>query len=381
MIYQKIQEELERRKAKSLYRTLSPPHGIDFSSNDYLGLSQEPKLIEAFQRGLKLYGLGSTASRLIRGHRNIIEEWENQFARFLQTKDALMVANGFTANLGLIDALSDKQTIIFTDRLNHASILDGIRLSGAKRIYYRHLDLEDLKNQLEKYKSHPKKILVSETVFSMDGDILPVEEYIKLAKDYQAITILDESHAFGVFGNRGQGISYGREVDFRIYTMGKALGLEGGMIVCSHPLAKDFLINCMRNFVFSTAPMPAVAYTALEALDILMSEPHRIQKVLTNAKYIIDKLQFFPTSYLKFNSDTSQFSQIIPILLPSEEVAILYSQKLKEKGLDVRAIRPPTVPTPRLRISVHSHHTLNELYLLAESLQEIYFSLQITNPA
>ncbi len=371
--YSFAHKQLNHKKVKNRFRELKPPIGIDFCSNDYLGLSKDVRIVEALIAGIRIYGAGSTASRLIRGHRDVYENLEEEFSDLTGGDSALFVANGFTANIGILEAIADAGTLVFTDRLNHASILDGIRISGAKKIYYKHLDLEDLRKQLEKYRSSKHKILVSETVFSMDGDILPLPEYLKLAEEFDAVVILDESHALGVFGKNGGGLSceeayiesgIRERIDFRIYTLGKALGLEGGVIVFGRSGMKEYLINTMRNFIFSTAPLPAIAYAGIYACGILKSEPERIASVLKNAENFRSLIQDLPFQL------TNSSSQIIPVLIPSEVQALAVAQYVQDRGIDIRAIRPPTVPISRIRISIHADHRQEELESLASALKE-----------
>ncbi|MCC5816425.1 MAG: 8-amino-7-oxononanoate synthase [Leptospira sp.] len=372
--YQSIQKELSSRDEKNLRRSLYVPQGIDFCSNDYLGLAKDSRIHNALMEGIGIYGAGSTASRLVRGHSEAFVSLERKFSFLSQGMGALFVANGFTANLGLMDAIADLRTVVFCDRLNHASILDGIRLSGAKRVYYDHLDMNDLRAKLEKHRSAKRKILISETIFSMDGDALPIEEYVKLAEEFDVILVLDETHAVGVFGKMGGGLSCDEKfldaeliprIDFRIYTMGKALGLEGGLIVYNNESSKDFLINCMRNFIFSTAPMPAIAHAGITACEILFNNPDLVAKPLLNSDYFRKSIQGLAVE------QTNSISQIIPLILNSEEQALSVSKQLQDRGLDVRAIRPPTVPSSRLRISIHADHKKEELDRLSETLFEI----------
>lgn len=371
-----IQAELEKRKEKDLYRSLSLPSGIDFCSNDYLGLSKDIRIHQALHEGIEIYGAGSMASRLVRGHRDAYENLESSFARMVQGKDALFVANGFTANLGLLDSIADLQTIVFCDRLNHASILDGIRLSGAKRVYYNHLDMDDLRNKLNHHKERKKKIIVSETVFSMDGDVLPIKKFIELAMEFDCVTVLDETHAVGVFGEKGGGVSCDKgllnptqidRIDFRIYTMGKALGLEGGLIVFNDSILKEYMINSMRGFIFSTAPLPAIAYAGLKSIEIINQDDGLREKVLLNARKFLELIQD-----LCFEGISSA-SQIVPVIFDSEKLALQAAENIRSQGLDVRAIRPPTVPTPRLRISIHADHEKADLDRLADALKGVHF--------
>ena len=318
-----IKKELDLILSKNRFRSLKLPNGIDLSSNDYLCLSQNSKVKNALIAGIEFYGAGSGASRL---------------------------------NLGLIDTLSDPRTIIFTDRLNHASILDGIRISGAVKKYFRHKDMNHLQELLEKSDTNSRKIIVSETVFSMDGDSADVTELIRLKKEFNACLILDEAHALGVFGKEGAGVACLTlnskyelsDIDFRVYTGGKSLGLEGSFIATSH-LYKEYLINTMRTFIFSTAPIPAIAYALSTSIDLAIEMEKERTRILENARILRNGLKEIGLETL------SSDSQIVPVVLYEEALAMQTASFLQEKGFDIRAIRPPTVKESRLRISVNAN--------------------------
>ncbi|MCB1156785.1 MAG: 8-amino-7-oxononanoate synthase [Leptospiraceae bacterium] len=356
MVEDYFQQELENIQSKNRYRRLKAPTGMDFSSNDYLCLSQHPEIMESLHRGIKLFGAGSTASRLIRGHRAIYEKTEENFSGWVSATSSLYVMNGYLANLGLLDCISHKDSEIFCDRLNHASILDGIRLSGTKVRYYRHLDMSHLEELLQKSEAKTK-IIVSETVFSMDGDLADLQELLRLKQKHEAILILDEAHALGVFGNRGQGLANDKaflspdlleKVDFRVYTCGKSMGLQGAFISCSRKEHKKFLINRMRPFIFSTAPMPAIAYAVNKSINLIKRSKEQRTKILENAEFFRQKLK--EKGYNTLNSK----SQIIPVILKDEEEALYKAGICQEEGFDVRAIRPPTVKQSRLRLSINA---------------------------
>lgn len=364
-----FEEELQKIKNKNLYRSPQTPLGIDLASNDYLGLKNHKDIIDSFQSGLVEYGMGSGASRLVSGHRSIIDDWEKGFAEFVGMESALWVANGFIANLGLLDTLADSRTTIFTDRLNHASILDGIRISGAKKKYYNHLDLDHLESLLKNTQSK-QKIIISETVFSMDGDTPDLDRLVALKLKYDALLILDEAHAFGIFGKEGSGLSrddkfmnlkLNSHIDFKVYTMGKSLGLEGGMITSSK-LAKEFLINKMRSFIFSTGPIPAIAKAALKSLEILRSMDSERARILAMANKLRSDISLKSIPTIPGNS------QIIPILMDSEEKAISEMMRFRNLGFDIKAIRPPTVIQSRLRCSIHGDLTWDQLNRFSQFL-------------
>lgn len=336
-----------------MFRTLEVPSGFDLSSNDYLRLSKHPRLIQSLKEGLDRYGAGSGASRLVSGHRDCFDLAERSVSAWTGAEDALFVANGYAANVGLLSCLSNAKTEVFTDRLNHASILDGIRLSGAEKTYYKHLNLNHLEELLKK-SSKREKIIVSETVFSMDGDLAPIEELLELKRRYDAVLILDDAHGIGVFGENGEGRASQilgrdkiREVDFITYTAGKALGLEGAWIGTS-TIGRDFLVNRMRTFIYSTAPLPAITHSIPTAVDLLQSMKEERTIILRTAERLREML--FEKGYPASNSR----SQIVPALFPSEKSVLDAAELCRNEGLHVKAIRPPTVTVPRLRLSVHS---------------------------
>lgn len=352
-----------------MFRILEIPSGIDLSSNDYLSLTKHPKLIASVKEGLDLYGAGSGASRLVSGHRDSFDTAEKACSEWTGTESALMVANGYAANLGLISCIANAKTEIFTDRLNHASILDGVRLSGAEKTYYKHVNLNHLEELLQKSKKR-EKIIVSETVFSMDGDFAPIEDLLYLKKRYEATLILDDAHGIGVFGDQGSGKIFEvlgkdkiREVDFITYTSGKALGLEGAWIGTSK-IGREFLINKMRTFIYSTAPLPAVAHAVPTSISLLKTMENERKDILKKSEQLRKRLDL--KKYPKSNSQ----SQIVPVLFPSEKSVLDAAQLCRNNGLYVKAIRPPTVTVPRLRISIHSDTTESTLEKLISLLPE-----------
>ncbi len=342
-------EELNSLKEKNLYRSLKLPHSIDLSSNDYLGLSENKFLKEKFKEGVEIFGLGSSASRLIRGHRKIFSNLEEKFSEYVNASDSLFLANGFVANLGLIDCLTDKDTVIISDKLNHASIHDGIRISNSKtKRYYNHNDLNQLEKVLKQFPNE-KKFLVTDSLFSMDGDFSKLEEILYLKHKYNFFLLVDDAHSLGIFGENGSGFSskFSSKIEFRTFTCGKSFGLEGAFISCSK-LAKEYLINKLRTFIFSTSPIPAIAYTLFFAVDIVKEMNPERKKVLDYSNELINFLK-----ENKFQTGET-VSHIIPVFLKNENFALLSSEFLSKNGFDIRAIRPPTVKEPRLRISMNA---------------------------
>lgn len=344
-----FKEELNSLKEKNLYRSLKLPHSIDLSSNDYLGLSENLFLKEKFKEGVEIFGLGSTASRLIRGHRNIFSELEEKFSELVNSEDSLFLANGFVANLGLIDCISDKDTILISDKLNHASIHDGIRISNSNtKRYYNHNDLNQIEKILNQFSSQ-KKILITDSLFSMDGDFCKLEEILFLKEKYNFTLILDDAHSLGIFGENGNGFSskYAEQIEFRTFTCGKSFGLEGALISCSK-ITKEYLINKLRTFIFSTAPIPAIAYTLFYVIDLIKEMNDERKQILENSNELI---QFLSTNQFQTGNSVSH---IIPVFLKNEKFAIESADFFAKNGFDIRAIRSPTVKEPRLRISMNS---------------------------
>lgn len=358
-----------RLESQNRIRTLDPPSGLDLCSNDYLGLSTHPEVIQALKEGIDIYGAGSTASRLVRGHRTVFEELENDFSDWVQSEDSLFFANGYAANLGTISCVADPSYTIFCDRKNHASLMDGVRLSGAKKVYYKHSDLNDLENSLKKYSGTKHKMIVTESVFSMDGDKTDISALIDLKEKYGALLFLDEAHAIGLFGKDGAGVSLEKsisrtsEIDFRMSTLGKALGLEGAVISTSKD-ARKYLLHSARTFVFSTGPLPAIAHAGRVAI--------RLAKLMNKERSILEEnSEFFRTSLHRIGYNTGNSNtQIIPILMGSEEQALELSSILYQNGFQAKAIRPPTVDISRIRVSLNSKIARKDLEKFIQLVRE-----------
>lgn len=371
--WEEVQKKLDSIHEKQLFRETRIYQGIDFCSNDYMGLATNPSMLDFFQSQKDIYPFGSTASRLVRGNSASMDRFEREFANFVEGEAALLVSTGFTANFGLLDSIAGPDCYVFTDRLNHASILDGIRISGAKKKYYNHLDLIHLRSLLEKVdledpSRNKKRIVVTESLFSMDGDSPDLESLLALKNEFGFVLVLDEAHAFGIYGPMGKGLVFRdldhkeiQSIDYRVYTLGKSLGLEGGIIVTKR-IGRDHLVNVMRSFIFSTAPLPMVSELASFALSLLGSMDKERKNLLTMAEELKQSLK--QNGFLITNST----SHIIPLLLETEKEALFYAASLQEAGLDVRAIRPPTVPTPRLRISLNTKLNIKNIHRLVKEL-------------
>lgn len=376
-----INEFLKKREEEGLLRGLVPGglrrqggmvwfggrEYVDFSSNDYLGLSSHPRVIAAAKRALEEYGASSSASRLLSGDLELHHWLEEKTAAFKEKEAALVFNSGYQANVGIISALCGKDDCIFSDRLNHASIVDGILLSGAPFFRFRHNDPEHLEALLEKERRKFRRaLIVTETIFSMDGDEAPLREIARLKQKFDCYLMADEAHATGLFGARGSGIvereGLAAEVDVIMGTFGKALGGFGAYAAASRKIIAYF-INACRAFIYSTALPPAVVAANLEAIDVVGDEPHRRAQVLSHA------------SSLRGVLDVRGVSQIVPFVVGDAAKAVRLAEALRKKGHWVLPVRPPTVPqgASRLRFSVTFHHDLDTLRQVAHDIRQIGF--------
>jgi len=351
-LQQRISQELSNLEKSGLRRRLSPPTGIDLSSNDYLALSSHPFIKQRMAEAVLKSGCGATASRLLRGEREEFTKVEKLFATFKGTKAALYFGSGYAANIGVLTSFLTSNDLVFSDQLNHASLIDGLRLSSARKIIFPHCNLAVLKELLEKETCLGQKFLVTESIFSMDGDQAPLKEYAELCQATNTALIVDEAHAIGVYGSHGTGLiedtAIANSVFLSINPAGKALGVSGAF-VAGPDWAIDYLIQSARSFIFSTAPPPAIAAALEASLTIITSEKERRQQLLELAIYLRELLILNEIAILPGNS------QIIPVILGDNERATNVALALQQSGFDVRAIRPPTVPvgTARLRISLN----------------------------
>lgn len=370
-------ESLERRRSIHIRATQQGPSVdwkerelLNFSSNDYLNLAADPRLEAAACEAIQREGWGSGASPLITGRGQSQASLEAALAQFEATEAALTFASGFAANAGVIDALADRGDVILSDEKNHASIIDGTRLSKATVRVYPHRDLQYLENLLKQCSTFRRRLIVTDTLFSMDGDIAPLPELADLAEAYDAMLMVDEAHATGVFGENGRGLceQFGVEdrVSIRVGTFSKALGGHGGFVVGSEPLI-HWLVNRCRPYIFSTAPPAANAGAMLAALKIVHDEPQRRTDLLAKSKWLRGKLREIGWSL----GDSE--SQIIPVIVGTENLAMTLSAKLHETGMMVPGIRPPSVPDGEclLRISLSCGHTQQHLDTLVEALTEL----------
>ncbi len=379
-----IQDELLRLDEKQTRRThrcrQSPPVSglvqidgeqyIDFSSNDYLGLAADSRLVDAVKSVAGQTGWGAGSSPLVAGRGIWHRRLEQELAKLKQTESALLFSTGFAANVGTITALVGDNDIVFSDERNHASIIDGCRLSKAEICIYRHLDLEHLRECLATANSRGRKLIVTDSLFSMDGDFAPLAELCKLAVDNDAMLMVDEAHATGVWGQQGRGVcemlNVEDQVPIRVGTLSKALGSLGGFLAGSQELI-DLVLNKARTYMFSTAQPEAAAAASLAAIQALYDEPARRQRVIESSKKLRADL-----SEQGWDLGNSQ-SQIIPVILRTESAALEMSESLRSTGIFVPAIRPPAVPSGKsmLRISLTSAHSDDQLQALMSALRQL----------
>ena len=341
---------------------------LNFCSNDYLGLAGDPRLARAAAEAMGRRGFGAGASRLVCGNFDEHEALERDVVQLKRTAAALVFSSGYTANTGVIPALVGRDDAVYSDRLNHASIVDGIILSRAGLRRYPHNDATALEDMLRRDMSARRKLIVTDTVFSMDGDVAPLKDLGALAKKYGAWLMVDEAHAFGVFGPAGEGFvaheGLQKAVDVQMGTFSKALGSCGAYVAGSREL-KEVLINSARSVVFSTAVPPSVAAATRAALAIMRDEPWRRVKLLENASRLREGLN-------KAGFDTMQScTPIIPVLVRDAARAVAFSKELLRQGIFVSAIRPPTVPsgTARLRVTVSAAHTDEDIARCLEAFR------------
>ena len=343
---------------------------INFASNDYLGLAGDERLIQAALAATQTYGTGSTGSRLLSGHRELHAELEKAIASLKQTETALVFSSGYLANLGAIAALVGKKDLIFSDKYNHSSLKNGAKLSQAKVSQYNHRDIADLAAKLLQYRSQYRRcLIITDSVFSMDGDLCPLPELLSLAEAFDCMVLVDEAHATGVLGKTGAGCvehfgCTGKEL-IQIGTLSKALGSLGGYVAGSHTLI-DFLRNRAPSWIYTTGLSPADTAAALAAIKIVEAEPQRRERLWQNVNILKQQLA-------QLNLLPSQ-SPIICISLATPAEALNLAEILKQAGLFAPAIRPPTVPTSRIRISVMATHQPEHIQQLVKALNQKFMA-------
>jgi 8-amino-7-oxononanoate synthase len=375
-----IEQELSalktRGRRRSL-RTVSGPQSVEivreggkllnFSSNNYLGLSTHPEVVEAFRKYAGMYGVGAGASRLIGGNMDVHAELENAVARFKEREAALVFSSGYLANLGILDVLGFPAAMIFSDELNHASIIDGCRMSRAGVTVYRHGDANHLEELLRASPAR-RKLIVTDGVFSMKGDIAPLPELVALKKRYGALLIVDDAHATGVLPPRGRGsadyFGLSGEIDIEMGTFSKALGTYGAYICAARPVI-DYFINKCRPFIYNTGLPPALAGATLKSIELLSSRRELLSALWKNQETFRQEME-------RRGRRVHSHTPIFPVLVGSDKKTMAVSEKLYEKGLFIHGIRPPTVPEGegQLRVSLMATHTGEMIVKAAGGIDE-----------
>lgn len=384
-MYSELTEQLRTRDQQGLRRyrqilespqathiTIDGRDYLAFSSNDYLGLANHPDLIKSICEGAQQYGVGAGASHLINGHssaHHVLEEALAHFAGFPQT---LLFSTGYMANMGVVTALAGRQDAIFSDKLNHASLNDAALLSRAKFIRFSHLDLAALEQRLATSNAR-RKLVVTDAVFSMEGDIAPIRQFVALCEKYNALLLLDDAHGFGVLGQQGRGSLFlpdGSKFHSThiVYmaTLGKAAGVLGAF-VAAQPEIIETLIQTARSYIYTTATPPLLSHALLTSLKLIEGDEWRREVLVRNIEQLKDSLQSSPWKLLPSNTP------IQPLLIGRSDEAMRISKALRERGILVPAIRPPTVPqgTARLRISLSAAHQRQDIMRLTQALHEL----------
>ena len=386
MRMQELELFLQQQKQNHLYRQRSiveSPQGteitidgrsyLNFCSNDYLGHANHPKVIEAFITGARLYGVGSGASHLINGHSAAHHKLEQELAEFVNRPRALLFSTGYMANLGVISALLQKGDHVFEDRLNHASLLDAGLLSQARLQRYQHADVSDLEHKLSQCKAE-SRLIVSDGVFSMDGDFAPIKQLAVAAKQHNAWLMIDDAHGIGVLGENGRGLIEQASLDSEsvpilVGTLGKAFGTFGAFVAGDETLIET-LVQKARSYIYTTALPPAIAEATRASLKLINEEAWRRQKLHENIDY------FRKVSNQLGLSVMPSSSAIQPVIIGNVENTMNISHQLKQHGILISAIRPPTVPegTARLRITLCTEHEHSQIEQLAQRLSQLVSS-------
>lgn len=342
---------------------------ILFCSNNYLGLANSPQLKRAAIEAIKKYGNSSSASRLISGNMVLHEELEFRIANFKKTECALLFNSGYQANIGVIPSLVKEGDLILSDELNHASIIDGCRLSKAEVIIYPHRDVNFVEKILKKSK-HPKKLIITDGIFSMDGDIAPLPDLISLKNRYDFFLMVDEAHATGVIGENGRGVvdffNLTDYVDIIMGTFSKALG-SFGAYVATNKIIKDYLINKARSLIFTTSLPPSICASAIKAIDMIEQRPQLIKKLHQNVDFIKSGLkELFPEI-------PQNEIPIIPLIIGEERITMKLCEDLLKEGIFIQGLRPPSVQsgTSRLRLTVMATHNQSHINKLISTIKNV----------
>lgn len=381
----RLQEELEHLRDQGLYnniQTLESPQGawveiegqekLNFCSNNYLGLANHPEVVKAAQRAVEEYGVGPGAVRTIAGTMELHRELEKKLAKFKKAEATITFQSGFNANLAVIPAIISKQDIIISDELNHASIIDGCRLSGADIRIYQHADLDSLREQLEQAREDdPGKIMVvTDGVFSMDGDIAPLPGIVELAREFDAIVMVDDAHGEGVLGSHGRGIvdhfELHGQVDIEIGTFSKAFGTMGGCAAGSKTLI-EYLEQQARPFLFSSAVTPADVAATIKAVEILQKDDELVQKLWNNKEIFQEKMK-------EAGFDVGKtVTPITPVMIGDAKTAQKFSERLMEEGIFATSLGFPTVPRgkARIRVMLSATHSQDDLEFALDKFKKI----------
>ncbi|WP_299911531.1 8-amino-7-oxononanoate synthase [uncultured Paracoccus sp.] len=368
-----FRDQLADLSGQARLRRLNPRAGIDFSSNDYLGLAGSPRLADAARRAIDSGApVGAAGSRLLRGNVDLQEEFEAEAARFFGAEAVLGFGGGYVANFALLSTLPQRGDLLLLDELSHASANEGARAGRAEVLRFRHGDVGHAEELIGKWRAegHRGAVWIAvESLYSMDGDVAPLDDLAALA-DAQGFLVVDEAHATGVYGPDGRGLAYhleGRENVVTLHTLGKALGGSGALVCAAKPLI-DFLINRSRPFIFATAPSPLMAAVGIEALAILHDEPERRAALQAHVDLFNAELA------RRLPGVRTSGSQIVPLIVGSDAETMELAARIQENGFDVRGIRPPTVPegTSRLRVSLTLNATRDDVVRLAETLEALW---------
>ncbi|SEH57235.1 8-amino-7-oxononanoate synthase [Halobacillus karajensis] len=383
-----LDKEVDLIKEKGLYRqlrTISPSgssnkanvDGVEYlmaSSNNYLGLAKDRRLVDTAIKTLKSYGVGSTGSRLTTGNTNLHKKLEKRIAAFKNDEAAIVFSSGYLANIGTLSSLAGKEDVILSDQLNHASIIDGCRLSHAKSIIYRHVDMEDLREKLIYSQHYKRKFIITDGVFSMDGNIAPLGEIKELAEKYGAYIIVDDAHSTGVLGENGSGTADHLKVpvDVTVGTFSKAIGTQGGFVTGSRALI-NYLRNKARSFIFQTALPPSTIAATLKSIDIIESKLELQMELQQKVHLLRDEL-------LEFGFDLrGGETPIFPIIIGNTNKTIDFSKRLEKEGIFAPAIRPPSVPKgeSRIRLTIMATHTERDIQQISKAFYQVGKELEV----
>ncbi|GEN54070.1 glycine C-acetyltransferase [Halobacillus faecis] len=381
--FEYLQKELNEMQEEGTFRTLIPLESaqgskvtikgkevIQLSSNNYLGLTSHPKMKEAAEKANEEYGVGTGSVRTIAGTLKMHEDFEEKLAKFKHTEAALVFQSGFTTNQGVLSSILGKEDVVISDELNHASIIDGIRLTKADRKIYKHVDMESLESALKESGDYRTRLIVTDGVFSMDGNIAPLPEIVELAEKYDALIMVDDAHASGVLGDNGRGTVNHFNLDGRVHiqvgTLSKAIGVLGGYVASTKTL-RDYLIHKGRPFLFSTSHPPAVTAANDAAIDVLLEEPELIEKLWDNTKFFKDGL-----NALGFDTGISE-TPVTPVMVGDDALTHKFSDELFEEGVFAQGIVFPTVQRGkgRVRTIVTAEHSKEELQEALDAFEKV----------